>query len=58
MLLLLLDGPLGWWRVARGPSRFGRFAAARAGLPASTVILRYDRHTPAQLARLLVRALK
>jgi predicted ATPase len=35
-----------------------RCAAARPGLPASTLILRGDEHTPAQLADLVVRALR
>jgi hypothetical protein len=34
-----------------------RCAAARAGLPAGTLILRSDRHTAAQLADLVVAAL-
>jgi adenylylsulfate kinase-like enzyme len=34
-----------------------RCAAARAGLPAGTLILRSDRHTPAQLADLVMAAL-
>jgi predicted kinase len=35
-----------------------RCAAACAGLPASTLILRSDQHTPAQLADLVVHALR
>jgi hypothetical protein len=34
-----------------------RCAAARAGLPAGTLVLRGDQHTPAQLADLVVAAL-
>jgi hypothetical protein len=33
-----------------------RCAAARAGLPASTLVLRGDQHTPAQLADLVIEA--